>query len=151
MYTGHVWSLYSQPLFYSCLFYAFFFNVPWHCLPLTSLCFVIFSLTLQLVLYCYAKSIYLVGIIFYPSPPHSFSLPDSFSFSCFFFFPYCTPFLPWAVASCSGIIVPQSTPRQLDFLSLFLFLHAALTLSASIMVSEKLSPPTTPFPMQLCT
>ena len=81
-----MWSLYSQPLFYSRLSYAFFFNTAWHCLPLISLCFVIFSLTLLLVLYSYAKPLYLMGIIFSPSPPHSLSLPDSFSFSCFFFF-----------------------------------------------------------------
>jgi hypothetical protein len=76
-----MWSLYSQPLFYSCLFYTFFFNAPWHYLPLISLCFVIFSLTLLLVLYCYAKSLYLMEIIFSPSCPHYFSLPDSFPFS----------------------------------------------------------------------
>jgi hypothetical protein len=42
------------------------------------------------------------------------------------------------VASCSGFIVPQSTPRQRDFLSPFLLLHAAVTLLASIKVSENL-------------
>jgi hypothetical protein len=50
------------------------------------------------------------------------------------------------VASCSGFVVPQSTPRQFDFLSPFLLLHAALTLFANITVSQNLSPPT-PFPM----
>ena len=128
-------SLYSQPLFYSHLFYAIFFNTPWHCLPLINLCFVIFSLTLLLGLCCYANPLYLMGIILSPTPVYSFYLPDGFSF-----------FLPCVVASCSGFVLPQSTPRQLDFLSLFLLLHAALTLLASITISENLSPPT-PFPM----
>ena len=131
-----MWSLYSQPLFYSLLFYAIFFNVPWHCLPCISLCCVIFSLTLLLVLCFYANPLYLMGIIFSPSPLYSFSLPYGFSFFLFFLFIYCAPFMPWTVASCSGFIVPQSTPRQLDFLSPFLLLHATLTLLARMTVSE---------------
>jgi len=80
-----MWLLCSQPLFYSDLFYAFFFNAPWHCLPLIDQCFVIFSLTRLLVLCCYANPLHLMGIIFSPSPAHCFSLPDGFSFSFFLF------------------------------------------------------------------
>ena len=80
-----MWLLCSQSLFYSGLFYAFFFNAPWHCLTLIYQCFVVFSLTRLLVLCCYANPLHLMGIIFSPSPARSFSLPGGFSFSFFLF------------------------------------------------------------------